>query len=229
MNVEDKPLNQLLEDYDKHTFREIEKKRQNIKFSLKTLEENFKKLKKFIDKYIKSRDYFFTDEVRDNVTIREELYRLNHNYLCSYYTQYQMSITFRDSLLDNNVYNELIEEHNIRPTSDFLNKLRNHMQHVSSIKQNTRSSWNPESGREPLKLIIDIDGLLDEVKLNNNAEEFIEKKGDNIRLIDIAESHHQNIMAFHDELWDKTLELYEDEFNELRKIENEIDQKLSEN
>jgi hypothetical protein len=219
-------LKQELED---NPFYQVSERRSNIENALWILRRNFDLLEKFVEEVAEDKQSALKGYLSEKMDVEVELYRLTHNYLSSYYTQFQLAITFRDSLLNSESeerYYDLMQKYDIRPTSDFLLGSRAYIQHQGLLRQSRRYNWNQQNDDELVEVVLLTENLLEIDRWNQRAEQFIRSQGDAIRLVDVIESHHPDILNLHEELWDVAMNQYEDEFKDYKQKQDEMNQIL---
>lgn len=94
----------------------------------------------------------------------------------------------------------------------------------------TSYEWNRETGDSPVITYLSTDELLDldDSYRNNLAEEYIKDSGDKIILLDVIESHHPNLTAFHEDFRDLLHNQYELEKEEYMSMQSEHNKLISE-
>ena len=223
---------ELKEELEQHPFSEVSQHRTDINNARWILRRNFDLLKKFTEDTAEDKYSVMTGHLSEKIRVQEELYRLTHNYLASYYTLYELTVTFRDSKFNEESedrYYELMDKHNIRPISDFLVKLRNYIQHQGVIEQTRHYEWNREDNEELTQVVLFTKDLLEADAWNRNAEDFIRNQEESIRLVDVIESHHSDIENFHNDLSRVVMDEYEDEFEDYTQKQNKMNQIIEEN
>lgn len=221
----------LKQEIENHSFYEVSERRSNIQNALWILRRNFDLLEKFVEDVAEDKQSVLTGHLNEKMDVEIELYRLTHNYLSSYYTQFQLSITFRDSLFNSKSeerYYDLMQKYGIRPTSDFLLGSRAYIQHQGLLRQSRRYKPNQQNNEDIVEVVLLTDNLLEIDRWNQNAEQFIRDQGDAIRLVDVIESHHPDILNFHEELWDVAMNQYQDEFEDYQQKQDEMNKIVKE-
>ncbi|WP_336328809.1 hypothetical protein [Halovenus sp. HT40] len=222
---------ELKDNLESHPFIEISKHRDDITDNLWTLRRNFDLLKDFTEDVAEDKESVLTGHLSEKTRVTNELYRLTHNYLASYYTQYQLASTFRDSKFNDvseEHYSELMAKYDIRPTSDFLLGFRNYMQHQGMINQSRHYRWNRADKEEITRVVLFTDDLLEIDRWNNQAEQFIKNQEESIRLVDVIQDHHPDVLDFNDGIWDVAMKQYEDEFEDYQRKRDEMNQIITE-
>lgn len=219
-------LAELDDAIESHPYHEISNRLEEIRIILDVLEGNYEVLSYLIDEWLQDKEYFFNSPLSERMKVQKELYRRLHNYLASYYTQYEFTKTLRDETIgrDSDEYRRLIELHNIRPTSDFLKTLRNFMQHETLLDLITSYSWERAERDTSIRTFLSVDKLkkLKDSYPNKKAKEFIESyDGDEIVLTEVIESHHTDLMAFQHDFRDLIQDEYEGELAEYLRLQSE--------
>lgn len=221
-------LNEQLAELDaqiqSHPYHEISHRMDEIGIVLEALERNFDLLASLIDEWIEDEDRFFEAPFSERRKVNRELFRRLHNYLATYHTQYEFTKNLRNDTVgrEDERYRILIEEHDIRPTSDFLKALRNYAQKREILNVTTSYGSLMDKDREPHTYLSGEDLLeLKSSYRNQRAKEFIKSyESDEIALTDVVESHHPNLMAFHDDFRGLILNEYKVDFDEYTTLQS---------
>jgi hypothetical protein len=223
---------ELNDQIESHPFHEISERMEEIRIVLDALEQNYDLLEDFIDEWMEDTDSFFDAPMSQRMEVRRELFRRLHNYLASYHTQYEFTKNLRNETIGegNERYNQLIEEHDIRPTSDFLKALRNYIQkHV--FLNVTTSFGSLTSEQSEVRTYLSAEELkeLKSSYRNQKAEEFIDTyDGDEILITEVIENHHSDLLAFHEDFRQLIRDFHDDEFDEYTSLQSEFNEIASE-
>lgn len=221
----------LKKELEEHVFYEVSQHHTDINNALWVLRRNFDLLRDFTEDVAEDKESVLTGHLSEKMRVEKELYRLTHNYLASYYTLYGLTVTFRDSKFNDESkerYYNLMDKHNFRPTSDFLLTFRNYMQHQGIINQSRHYRWNRDDGGEMTQVVLFTEDLMEIDRWNQQAEEFLRDQGEKIRLVDVIQDHHPDIVNFHDEIWDVVMDQFEDEFENYQQKQHEMDKIVEE-
>lgn len=230
MSNEERNFVDLMDEMEQHEFETVSNKLSDIKIVLYTLERNFELLNKFIDENVTKEEYVLDTPLSQKMKIKKELYRLLHNYLAAYQSQYEYVKSLRDRRFSDegrSAYDDLVRQHDIRPTSDFLKTIRNLAHKHALINANTVYSWDADEDENPVKFLLLRDEL-ENWKFKGNywhpkTDEFLDERGDNqIELINVIEEHHPDLMAFHDDFRDLVMDEYEEEWQNYRKLQDKM-------
>ncbi|WP_254273754.1 hypothetical protein [Haloarcula marina] len=230
MGEDDRDFVDLMDEMGEHEYEGVSNKLSDIRIVLHTLERNFELLSNFVDEYVLNEEYVLDAPLSHRMRVKEELYRLLHNYLSAYESQYEYTKSLRDRRFSEegkDEYNRLLREHDIRPTSDFLKTMRNLIQKHVLVNANTVYSWKAEDADERVSFLVYREDI-EEWKSTGNywspkTGEFLEGYGDDrIPLLSVIEEHHTDLMAFHDDFRGLVIDEHEEELDEYLELQERM-------
>jgi|AntRauTorcE11898_2_1112593.scaffolds.fasta_scaffold03921_2 hypothetical protein len=230
MGEDDRNFVDLMNEMEEHEYDEVSNKLSDTRIVLHTLEQNFGHLSNFVAEYILNEEYVFDAPLSHKMEVKEELYRLLHNYLSAYESQYEYAKSLRDRRFSDegkDEYDRLLREHDIRPTSDFLKTMRNLIQKHVLVNTNTVYSWESEDVDEQVAFLVYREDIEEWKSAGNywspKTDEFLDEYGDDgIPLIEVIERHHADLMAFHDDFRDLVIDEHEEELEEFLELQERM-------
>lgn len=224
---------ELHDELEAHPYAQISHRLDEIRVVLDALEQNYELLSEFVEEWLQDEEIHSSAPYSQKMEIRRELFRRLHNYLASYHTQYEFTKSFRDSTIgkDSEAYQELMAEHNIRPTSDFLKGCRNYMQKRLFLNVTTSFRWPEDSGDTTIQTYLSAEEFksLHSSLRSDKAIDFVENyEDDRIPFLEVIEGHHPDLLAFHEDFRDQIRDEYSSQLEEYMELQSEQNEILSE-
>lgn len=205
---------------------EINEDVEALKITLSILKGNYEEL---IGKHYEYQDFEYDDWVSDEVEIfkllKEDYFRLLHNYITSVYTLINHSQRIVNKYGDEGFaeqYSEEIQEREIDTKGAFLQQLRHYTQKRKVPPIQATFEFHQEEPDFSLRLRKDMIESWD--GWNNDAQQYLSSLDDQIPLKELIENYQNEIESFYGWFFKYVKLYFKKEYDEAKKIIQEIEE-----